>query len=310
MTPNAIGGFSIAAMLTLVTAAPDAAPQLMGRHNKIVNLLVQDAVVFGWIAPDVTPASAKRAARDRLMDFVDIDMAAPARFDPSAIHGFEQAMLEAGLNTNPNERPIAVELPPLRADPVAARQRVSEMLNIGAHAIVFHGIDTADDAARAINSMRYVKAGAPPDQARADGFGEAPGYWGMPDEEYMMRADVYPLNRSGDLAAMVLIDSEAGIANSTAIAKLRPTVVLADAAALRRAMKDDAAKVEAAIETLLASCTRANVACGITANAADVAQRIAQGFRVILIADRDYAETIKKGRARDGGTPIARRQLN
>lgn len=310
MTPNAIGACGVAAVLTLVMGAPDAAPQLMGRHNKIVNLLVQDAVVFGWIAPDVTATSAKRAARDRLMDFVDIDMAAPAQYDPPAIRGFEQAMLEAGLNTNPNERPIAVELPPLRADPAQARRRVSEILNIGAHAIVFHGIDTAADAARAINSMRYAKAGAPPDQARLEGFGEAPGYWGMPDEEYVMRADVYPLSRSGDLAAIVLIDSEAGVANSAAIAKLRPAVVLTNAAALRRALKDDAAKVEAAIETLLASCKGANVACGITANAGDVAERIAQGFRVILIADRDYAETIKKGRARDGETPIARRYLN
>ena len=40
--------------------------------------------------------------------------------------------------------------------------------------------------------------------------------------------------------------------------------------------------------------------CGITANATDVARRIQEGFRVIIIYDRDYPETIKVGRAAAG----------
>ena len=49
-----------------------------------------------------------------------------------------------------------------------------------------------------------------------------------------------------------------------------------------------------------ATCKEFNVPCGITANAADIEKRIKEGFRVIIIYDRDYPETIKVGRAAAG----------
>lgn len=56
------------------------------------------------------------------------------------------------------------------------------------------------------------------------------------------------------------------------------------------------AKVEAAIQTQLASCKEFNVPCGITTKATDVEKRIKEGFRVIIIYDRDYLETIRIAR--------------
>jgi len=61
-------------------------------------------------------------------------------------------------------------------------------------------------------------------------------------------------------------------------------------------MKGDMARVEAAIQTQLASCKELDVPCGITANAGDVERRIREGFRVIIIDDRDWPETIAAGR--------------
>jgi hypothetical protein len=65
-------------------------------------------------------------------------------------------------------------------------------------------------------------------------------------------------------------------------------------------MKGDMAKVEAAIQTQLASCREFDVPCGITANAGDVERRIREGFRVIIIYDRDWPETIRIGRKAAG----------
>jgi 2-keto-3-deoxy-L-rhamnonate aldolase RhmA len=226
------------------------------------------------------------------MDFVFLNMESPRAYDPAAINAFEQAMLEAGLHTNPNTHPIVVRIPPFHADPAAGRTRVSEVLNMGAHGVVFPGMETPEEASRAINAMRFAKAGAPAAEARPAGFGIAPGYWGMSDQEYEMRADVWPQSRVGELTSIFIIESERGLQNSRAIAKLRPTILFAGPGTLRGVMQGDLAKVEAAIQTVLAAGRDAGVPCGITANAKDVEQRIQQGFRAIIIYDRDYAGTI------------------
>lgn len=296
MRPLPMGGLAMAGLAGPLAAAPAPEPQAMGRHNRIIDLLAGREVVFGWFAPAPTPEAARRAATDPLMDFVLIDMASPRAYDPAAIHAFEQAMLEAGLHTNPNTHPLAVRLPVFHDDPAAARTRVSAILNMGAHAIVFPGMETAGEAAQAINAMRYARAGVPAAEARAPGFGIAPGYWGMSDQEYEMRADVWPQNRVGELASIVIVESELGLRNSRAITKLRPTIAFAGPGTRRSVMKGDMARVEAAIQTQLASCKELDVPCGITANAGDVERRIREGFRVIIIDDRDWPETIAAGR--------------
>jgi hypothetical protein len=108
------------------------------------------------------------------------------------------------------------------------------------------------------------------------------------------------LDAIGNLASIFIVESEKGIANSREITQQRPTVAIPGPGTLRRVYKGDMAKVENAIQTQLASCKEFKVPCGITAGAADVEKRIKEGFRVIIIYDRDYAETIKAGRAAAG----------
>jgi 2-keto-3-deoxy-L-rhamnonate aldolase RhmA len=291
-------GWLAALAIGTAASAPAAMPQGMGmgRHNRLVDLLVKQDVVFGWIASNVTAEGARKAATDRRMDVVFITMESVQSYDPAVIRSFREAMLEAGLQTNPNTHPLAIRLPAFHDAPAAARQRVAETLNLGAHAIVFPAVETPEEASQAINAMRHAKAGVPVSEARAAGFGEAPAFWGMSDQEYEMRADVYPINRIGELASIFIIESAPGIANSRAITKLRPTVVI-PGPALRAVMKGDMVKVEGAIQTQLAACKEFDVPCGITANATDVEKRIKEGFRVIVIDDRDYPETITIGRA-------------
>ena len=272
----------------------------MGRHNRIIDQLAGQNVVFGWFAPDLTAGAARRAATDPLMDFVFLNMESPSAYDPAAINAFEQAMLEAGLHTNPNTHPIVVRIPPFHADAAAGRTRVSEVLDMGAHGVVFPGMETAGEASSALNAMRYAKAGVPPAEARASGFGIAPGYWGMSDQEYEMRADLWPQDRVGELVSIFIVESERGLENVQAIAKVRPTILFAGPGTLRRVMQNDMKKVEAAIQSVLSACKEAHVPCGITAGAADVERRVMEGFRAIIIYDRDYAETIQIGRKAAG----------
>jgi 2-keto-3-deoxy-L-rhamnonate aldolase RhmA len=292
----------LAAAVASLVAQPG--PPQQRRHNRIVDLLAQDKVVFGWFAPGPTPEAAARAASDARMDFVFLNMEQVRNYNPPAIKTFLQAMADAGARRRPAEHPLMTRLPIFHDDPDAARQRIAEVLNLGVHAVVFPDMESAEEATQALAAMRYPQ---PPGSKHADptgvrpaGAGQAPDVWGLPPDDYRRRADVYPLNPDGELASIFIVESVKGIENSREITRARPTVMIPGPGTLRRVYQGDAAKVEAAIQTQLASCKEFKVPCGITANAGDVAKRIQEGFRMIIIYDRDYAETIAAGRAAAG----------
>ncbi len=296
-----VGVFTICAA-GLIPYAPPA--QQATRHNKLIDLLSRDQVVFGWFAPARTPDAARRAASDPLMDFVFINMEAVQSYRPDDIRTFTQALVEGGLKQNPNSLALMTRLPIFHNDPAAARQRTAEMLNLGVQAIVFPDMESGDEANQAIASMRYPQPAdskyKDPARVRSEGAGGAPAFWGISEAEYTRKADVYPINPDGELASIFIVESVKGVENSREITRARPTVAFAGPGTLRRNLQGDMAKVESAIQTQLASCKEFNVPCGITANAAEIEKRIKEGFKVIIIYDRDYPETIKIGRAAAG----------
>ena len=281
-----------------------AAGQSKPRHNKLIDLLAKNQVVFGWFSPGRTPDHAKRAAADPLMDFVFLNMEAVQSYRPDDIRTFMQAMVDGGLKKNPNSIALMTRLPIFHDDPAASRQRTAEMLNLGVQAIVFPDMESGEEALQALGAMRYAQAGGSkhpePAGTRSDGAGDAPTFWGLSEADYKQKADVYPINPAGELASIFIVESVKGIENSREITRARPTVAFAGPGTLRRNLQGDMVKVEAAIQTQLASCKEFGVPCGITANAADIEKRIKEGFRVIIIYDRDYPETIKVGRAAAG----------
>jgi 4-hydroxy-2-oxoheptanedioate aldolase len=293
---------TIAACGAALFLAVPALGQRTPRHNQIVDLLSQGKVVLGWFAPARTPDAAARAARDPSMDFIFMNMEQVSAYNPTEVKAFLQAMSEAGISRNPNDHPLLVRIPIFHDDPAAARRRAAEILNLGAHAVVFPGMESREEAEQAIAAMRLAAAAASPGPpgVRPDDVGEAPAYWGLSAADYRKKAGVYPIDPDGELASIFIIESEKGIANSREITRVRPTVAIPGPGTLGRVYNRDMAKVEQAIQTQLASCKEFDVPCGITANTKDIEKRIEEGFRLIIIYDRDYSETIKLGRAAAG----------
>lgn len=189
-------------LFALLPLAPAGAaqPTQQRRHNRIIDLLSQGKVVFGWFAPQRTAEAAKRAAADPSMDFVFLNMEQVASYNRSEVRTFLQTMAAAGLKQNPNDHPLMMRIPIFHDDPAGARQRTTEMLNLGAHAIVFPDMESGEEASQAIAAMRF-SASRPPD------VGDAPAYWGMTPDEYKRRADVYPQNPDGELASVFIVES-------------------------------------------------------------------------------------------------------
>jgi 2-keto-3-deoxy-L-rhamnonate aldolase RhmA len=295
MTSRAGAILFMAFALAGLAGPPPAEGRRAPRHNRIVDLLSQNKVVLGWFAPARTAEAAKKAAADPDMDFIFLNMEQVQSYNPVEVKAFLQALVEGGLTKSPADHPLMARLPVFHDDPAAARRRTAEILNLGAQAIVFPGMESREEAEQAIASMRFAPSGVRPDDA-----GEAPAYWGMSAQEYKKRADVYPINPDGELISFFIVESEKGIANSREITRVRPTIATPGPGTLRRVYQGDMEKVEKAIQTQLASCKEFNVPCGITANAKDIEKRIKEGFRVIIIYDRDYPETIKVGRQAAG----------
>ena len=100
---------------------------------------------------------------------------------------------------------------------------VKQVLDIGALAVVFPQIDTQEEALRAVRSMRIPpQRGArypDPPGFRGAGLWSTEGFTGFPlwgemdADEYMRRADLWPLNPAGELFAYIMIESPEGVRN-------------------------------------------------------------------------------------------------
>ena len=291
------------------------------RHlNPMIDLLAEGKPVFGLATPSArgggggprgasgaAPASAATPAPARTpLDFAKDTLAHPEAdyffngnmersVDP-AIESFTQyadALVEAGAITkSPYHRllaPLSVKTPKISTDPAKAIENISRQLNAGVTSISFVHVDTAPELEQGIAAMRFKSKGG----TRPDDIGQAPKYWGVSEQEYRERADVWPLNPNGELVAWAIIETKEGIANVRQIAQVKGLGVLIPGAGTLRGVfsktdangqqvPDEQAR-EAAIQQILAACKEFKVPCGYPASATDIEMRMKQGFSVFII---------------------------
>ena len=200
----------------------------------------------------------------------------------------------AELKPDGAARPVRtplVRIPLEGGEPV--RFAVKQVLDLGAFGVVFPRVETREQAGRAVQAMRYPpqrgEAEPDPPGLRGWGPGRAARYWGLPVPEYVPRADVWPLDPRGELLALIMIESAAGVANVEEIASVPGIGALfigpADLAmslGVGPPGREHAPETEAAIRTVLRACLDAGVVCGIAESKTRAEQRIAEGFRVLL----------------------------
>lgn len=264
-----------------------------GRINKIVTLLEADKPVFGVFSGPKTPESAMAVAKTEA-DFVFYSMER-GPFDVPAMQVYMQFMMDRAMlaESSFNEQPILTRIPPIRDGEVEALDRTQRLLDAGVYGVVFPHVETADEAAWAVRAMRYR-----PEGARPAGSGVAARYWGVSQDEYLRRADVWPLNPNGELVSFLLIEDQAGIDNvRDIVATEGVSIVSPGPGDLRQLYDGDMEKVESAIQTVLAACQEHDVPCGITAGPDDIEQRLDEGFRVIIVT---APEAIAVGRRSAG----------
>ncbi|MDX1578418.1 MAG: aldolase/citrate lyase family protein, partial [Gemmatimonadota bacterium] len=234
-------------------------------HLRIVRLLAEGEAVFGIFSGDHTPRAGAAMAENRETDFVFYSLES-GPFDLDAMAAYAEAMEEAAGDRGTH--PLALRIPPIRDGADEARERVRLGLDAGVAAIVFPHVESAEDARIAVEATR------------------ASGLW--------------PLDPDGPHVNMLIVEDRTGVENAPAIASTPGvSVVFAGPGDLSRAYDRDAEAVEEATQTILAACLEAGVPCGITAGADDIADRLEQGFRVIIVTE---PEALAVGRDAAGRT--------
>ena len=278
----------VAAAIALALLAAPVAQEPADHLNSVVDKLARGERVFGVSTYDLSLENARSLARADI-DYVYVDME-HGPMDFSALHAFllgmidKQAIAESG-SLRQQVTPL-VRIAPYGRE--ASAWAVKQALDIGVMGIIFPSIETPEQALAAVRAMRYPqRRGSPhpePPGLRGSGPGIATWFWGLSGADYARRADLWPLNPDGDLVALMMMESAAGVRNAEAIAAVPGVtgfyVGPSDLSNSLGVPRDDP-EVEAAIQTIGEACAAHDVACGITASAADMPRRIAQGFRIL-----------------------------
>lgn len=283
------------------------------RHlNPVVDLLAARKPVFGIYAPrNPRPPRAGSATADTVRAKTPAELAKDALGYTAADYVFDGSMegdfdrgypafaefakgMSAGraVATASSRRlghPLFVKMHEIAPDPAKAAEHIAKQLDLGVSGVVFVGVESPDEVRAGLAAMRFRSKGG----TRPDAVGGAPAFWGMSEQEYREKADVWPLDPRGELVNFTIVETKAGLARVREIAAVKGIGVLFPGAGTLRGVFTstdangqrvfDEKGWEAAIQQVLAACREFDVACGYPATATDIELRMRQGFSVFVI---------------------------
>ena len=187
-----------------------------------------------------------------------------------------------------------------------------QALDLGVYGIVWPHISTADQAANAVAACRYPRLRSAsryePAGLRGDGPTAASRYWGLAQQEYYAKADVWPLDPNGEVLVILMIEDTQGIANLADILKVPGVgVILIGEGDLSQELgvprQYDHPTVVEAMNRIVKTCREHNVPVGHPhVDAGNVERLLREGYRFLMSAPtRSYAG-LDKGRQLAGRT--------
>jgi len=170
-----------------------------------------------------------------------------------------------------------------------------QVLDLGAYGVIWPHISTVEQAYNAVAACRYPrlknKPLYEPAGIRGDGPSAAVRYWGIGQQDYYQRADVWPLNPNGEILVILMIEDTEGIKNLKAILRDVPGIgaVLIGEGDLSQELgyprQYEHKAVLDAMAQIVDACKAANVVVGHPHVEAGNAERIIkEGYRFLMCA--------------------------
>jgi 4-hydroxy-2-oxoheptanedioate aldolase len=186
-----------------------------------------------------------------------------------------------------------------------------QVLDIGVYGVVWPHVSTVEEARNAVAACRYPRPPSAPHYEPAGQRGDAPRtaarYWGISQQDYYKRADVWPLNPQGEILVVIMCEEVRAIRNLPKMLKEVPGigVVLIGEGDLSQDMgfprQYEHPAVAAAIDEILAICKEHNVVCGHPhVDSGNVEAILAKGFRWLMAAPTQSFGALEKGRKAAG----------
>ncbi|MGH7042564.1 MAG: aldolase/citrate lyase family protein [Acetobacteraceae bacterium] len=312
------------------------AGSMSSRINRAIELLAADQAIYYTGAHTGHLLTRAQGAADAATwaDYINVGMEHGA-FDMTGLGEYMRGLVEAGPARSGHLTPaVIVEAPVNGTDAANVRYNAwqfRQILGRGAHGILLCQAETADAARAFVEACRYphqpagVDPALPSPLARMDGAramepaagklgrgtrgrgseGTAAPIWGVSPEEYMRRADPWPLNPEGELLLGVKLESPEGIAQCEAIlavpglgfAEMGPGDLGLALGYLTLRRDPYPPEMQRARDRVLTACRARGIAFLEGGTPDNVIARIEQGVRVI--ADHDEGSA-RLGRAHQG----------
>jgi len=186
------------------------------RLNGVIRALEQGKTAFvGFASPDIETASALAGSN---LDGVAFEMehapmSAPGLRDALQYMLDRRQIVESG-SLAPRVTPM-VRIPPNGGE--MNQWIAKQVLDIGVFGIIFPHVSTVEEARNAVGASRYPRLPeAPlydPPGIRGDAPARAARYWGLSQQDYYARADVWPLAPQGEILVIIQCEEMRAIEN-------------------------------------------------------------------------------------------------
>jgi 4-hydroxy-2-oxoheptanedioate aldolase len=276
------------------------------RLNPVIRALEQGQPTFVSFSPPET--SMAQAIGDAGYDAVVFEME----------HGpYDIRLLRDSMQYLLNRRQIVTSgslapacAPFVRIPPNGGEQNqwvAKQVLDSGVYGIIWPHVSTVEDARNAVAACRYPRPRNAPRYEPAGQRGDAPAaaarYWGLTQQEYYQRADVWPLAPEGELVVVIMCEEARAIQNLPQILREVPGigVVLIGEGDLSQDLgyprQYEHPTVAAAIGEILSVCKNAGVACGHPhVDSGNVERILDQGFRWLMASPERTFTALSMGR--------------
>ena len=282
------------------------------RLNAVIRALEQGLPAFTTFSPaEINSAVALSVSQ---YDGVVFEMEHNF-WDPRALRDCLQYML--------NRRQIATAAtlappvtPMVRIPPNGGEKNqwlAKQAFDLGVYGVIWPHVSTVEEAYNAVASCRYPRLkSAPlyePAGVRGDGPTTAVRYWGLTQQEYYERADVWPLNPKGEILVILMIEDTKGIENLNDILKNVPGVgaILIGEGDLSQELgyprQYEHPKVLEAMASVVQTCQSNKVPVGHPhVDATNVERILKEGYRFLMSAPVRSFAGLEKGRQLTGRT--------
>jgi 4-hydroxy-2-oxoheptanedioate aldolase len=170
-----------------------------------------------------------------------------------------------------------------------------QALDRGVYGVVWPHIGDAEQAYNAVASCRYPRPRTAdayePAGVRGDGPASACRYWGLTQQEYYAKADVWPLSPHGEILVIVMCESVKGVGNLDDVLKRVPGIggVLIGEGDLSQELgfprQYDHPLVKDAMDQIVATCKKHKVPVGHPhVTSSNVERVLAEGYRLVVSA--------------------------